>query len=130
MVLLTLLKVMLREKNLKDKNAGKGLEYYVKKIHIHAAPGGIHSGEHLLNVVGPNDDSDLKISGHTFKGIWDDGDYTHDHHGMGHNSKTLTSQIDALCNENTDVNVHLNGSDEYIRGQILKNTDACDDLLI
>ena len=111
-----------------DKNFGKGLAYYVTKLHIHAAPGGIHSGEHLLNVVGPADDADLKIAGHTFSGIWDDADMTHDHHGHGHNSKTLTSQITALCNGDTDVNVHLSGSGEFIRGIIETNSDTCSEL--
>ncbi|MCV0393447.1 MAG: CHRD domain-containing protein [Nitrosopumilus sp.] len=114
--------------NGKDKNSGKGLEYYVTKLHIHAAPGGIHTGEHLLNIVGPIDDNDLKIVGHTFSGIWDDTDMTHDHHGHGHNTKTLTSQIDALCNRDTDVNVHLSGSDEFIRGVIDTNSDKCSEL--
>ncbi len=50
----------------------------------------------------------------------------HDHHG--HNSKTPTSQVNALCNGDTDVNVHLSGSDEYIRGIIEKNSDACSEL--
>jgi hypothetical protein len=111
-----------------DKNSGKGLAYYVTKLHIHAAPGGVHSGEHLLNVVGPADDADLNIAGHTFSGIWDDTDMTHDHHGHGHNSKTLTSQVAALCNGDTDVNVHLSGSGEYIRGIIETNSDACSEL--
>ena len=109
-----------------DKNSGKGLAYYVTKLHIHAAPGGVHSGEHLLNVVGPADDADLNITGHTFSGIWDDTDMTHDHHG--HNSKTLTSQITALCNGDTDVNVHLSDSGEFIRGIIETNSDACSEL--
>ena len=108
-----------------DKNSGKGLEYHVTKLHIHAAPGGIHSGEHLLNIVGPADEDDRKIAGHTISGIWDDGDATIDHHGIGHNSKTLTSQIVALCNGDTDVNVHLNGSGEFIRGIIETNSDTC-----
>ncbi|MDH5697168.1 MAG: CHRD domain-containing protein [Nitrosopumilus sp.] len=108
-----------------DKNSGKGLEYYVTKLHIHAAPGGIHAGEHLLNVVGSADDDDLNITGHTLSGIWDDEDMTHDHHGHGHNSKTLTSQVAALCNGDTDVNVHLSGSGEYIRGIIETNSDTC-----
>jgi len=111
-----------------DKNSGKGLAYYVTKLHIHAAPGGVHIGEHLLNVVGPTDDADLKIAGHTFSGIWDDGDATMDHHNMGHNSKTLTSQVAALCNGDTDVNVHLSGSGEFIRGIIETNSDTCSEL--
>ena len=82
-----------------DKNKGKGLEYFVEKLHVHAAPGGVHSPEHLLNVIGPTDDSDMKISGHVISGIWDDGDKTHDHHGHGHNTKTLTSQIEACVLE-------------------------------
>ena len=114
--------------NGEDKNTGNGLEYYITKLHIHAAPGGIHSGEHLLNIIGPADEDDLKIAGHTFSGIWDDGDATMDHHGMGHNSKTLTSQVAALCNGDTDVNVHLSGSDEYIRGIIETNSDTCSEL--
>lgn len=108
-----------------DKNSGKGLEYHVTKLHVHAAPDGVHTGEHLLNVVGPADDADLKIAGHTFSGVWDDGDMTHDHHGHGHNTKKLTSQITALCNGDTDVNVHLDGSGEFIRGIIESNSDAC-----
>ena len=111
-----------------DKNYGNGLAQYVTKLHIHAAPGGVHTGEHLLNIVGPADDDQLKIAGHTFSGIWDDKDATHDHHGHGHNSKTLTSQIDALCNGDTDVNVHLSQSDEFIRGIIEPNSDACSNL--
>lgn len=111
-----------------DKNSGKGLAQYVTKLHIHAAPGGIHNSEHLLNIVGPTDDDDLKISGHTFSGIWDDSDATHDHHGHGHNSKTLTSQIEALCNGDTDVNVHLSQSGEFIRGIIETNSDTCSTL--
>ena len=114
--------------NGEDKNDGEGLEYYVTKLHIHAAPGGVHQGTHLLNIVGPADEDDLKIAGHTFSGIWDDGDATMDHHGMGHNSKTLTSQIEALCNGDTDVNVHLSGSGEFIRGIIETNSDACSEL--
>lgn len=111
-----------------DKNSGKGLEFFVTKLHIHAAPGGIHDPEHLLNIVGPTDDDDLKIAGHTFSGVWDDDDATHDHHGHGHNTKTLTSQVEALCTGNTDVNVHLNEHHEYIRGIIETNSDACADL--
>lgn len=87
------------------KISGKGLECYVTELHIHEAPRRIHGREHLLNVVGPADD-DLKITGHTFSGIWYDVDMTHDH-----NSKTPTSQVNALCNRDTDVNVHLSGSD-------------------
>ena len=111
-----------------DKNSGKGLEYFVTKLHIHAAPGGVHMGTHLLNIVGPADENDLNIAGHTFSGIWDDEDATMDHHGMGHNTKTLTSQVEALCNGDTDVNVHLNGSDEFIRGIIETNSNACSEL--
>ena len=111
-----------------DKNSGKGLAQFVTKLHIHAAPGGDHTGTHLLNVVGPADDDDLKITGHTFSGIWDDGDMTHNHGGHGHNSKTLTSQVGVLCNEETDVNVHLSDSGEFIRGIIETNSDTCSEL--
>ena len=111
-----------------DKNSGKGLEYYVTKLHIHAAPGGEHTGTHLLNIVGSADENDLNVRGHTFSGVWDDGDETHDHGGHGHNTKTLTSQVDALCNGDTDVNVHLDGSGEFIRGIIEVNSDTCSEL--
>lgn len=107
-----------------DKNSGKGLEYYVTKLHIHAAPGGVHLPMHLFNVVGPADDGDLKIAGHTFSGIWDDEDASPER-GHHHSTKTLTSQIAALCNGDTDVNVHLDGHDEFIRGVIESNSDAC-----
>ena len=53
---------------------------------------------------------------------------THDHHGHGYNSKTLTRQVNALCNGDTDVNVHLSGSDEYFRGIIETNSDTCSTL--
>jgi len=108
-----------------DKNSGKGLAQFVTKLHIHAAPEGMHTGEHLLNVVGPADDDDLKIAGHTFSGIWDNGDATMDPHNMGHNTKTLTSQVEALCNGETDVNVHLNEHGEFIRGIITVHSDTC-----
>ena len=108
-----------------DKNKGKGLEYFVTKLHVHAAPGGVHSPEHLLNVIGPNDDDDMKISGHVISGIWDDDDAPGKAHHLSHQTKTLTSQIGALCAGNTDVNVHLSEHDEYIRGIIIPNSDAC-----
>ena len=111
-----------------DKNSGKGLEYYVTKLHIHAAPGGEHTGTHLLNIVDPADENDLKVTGHTFSGVWDDADKTPNHGGHGHNTKTLTSQVQALCNGDTDVNVHLDGSDEFIRGIIETNSDTCSEL--
>lgn len=111
--------------DLKDKNNGKGLEYFVEKIHIHYAPDGEHMAEHFFNIVGPNDDSDLKISGHTFSGVWDDGDAT-GHHGLA--TKEFTAKLADVCNEDTDVNVHLSEHDEYIRGQILQNSNACSDL--
>ena len=110
---------------LEDKNDGVGLEYHVEKIHIHAAPGGVHDPEHYLNIVGPNDDNDLKIAGHTFSGVWDDGDATGHH---GHATKAFTAKLSDVCNEDTDVNIHLSEHDEYIRGQILQNSDACSNL--
>ena len=110
--------------NLKDKNNGKGLENHIEKIHIHYAPNGVHMSEHFFNIVGPNDDDDLKIAGHTISGIWDDGDATGHH---GHSTKPFTEKLQTLCEENTDVNVHL-GENKVIRGQIYKNTDVCDDL--
>lgn len=111
-----------------DKNPGKGLEYYVEKLHIHAAPNQIHDPEHLLNVIGPADDDDLNINGHVISGIWDDGDApgVAPHHV--HQTKTLTSQIAALCATETDVNVHLSEHDEYIRVLIVPNSDACSEL--
>ena len=108
-----------------DKNNGQGLEYFVEKLHIHAAPGGVHDPEHLLNVIGPNDDKDLKINGHVISGIWDDGDETPNHHNPDHSTKTLTSQIEDLCTGNTDVNIHLSEHDEFIRGIIDTNSDTC-----
>lgn len=114
--------------NGEDKNKGKGLEYFVEKFHIHAAPGGIHSGEHLLNVIGPVDDEDMKINGHVISGVWDDGDKTPDHGGHGHNTKTLTSQIEYLCTGNTDVNIHLSEHGEFIRGIIDTNSNTCEKL--
>lgn len=111
-----------------DKNKGKGLEYFVEKFHVHAAPGGIHSGEHLLNVIGPADDDDMKINGHVISGIWDDGDETPNHGGHGHNTKTLTSQVEALCIGNTDVNIHLSEHGGFIRGVIDTNSDTCEKL--
>ncbi len=113
------------EEKLKDKNDGKGLEYFVEKIHIHYAPDGEHMSEHFLNIVGPNDDNDLKIAGHTFSGVWDDDDATGHH---GHASKGFTAKLDDVCNEDTDVNIHLSEHEEYIRGQILQNSDACENL--
>ena len=110
-----------------DKNSGQGLEYFVEKLHIHAAPGGVHDPEHLLNVIGPNDD-DLRINGHVISGIWDDGDQTPNHHNPAHSTKTLTSQIEALCTGNTDVNIHLSEHGEYIRGIIVANSDVCENL--
>nr|AIF08648.1 hypothetical protein [uncultured marine thaumarchaeote KM3_31_G08] len=114
--------------NGEDKNVGKGLENYVTKLHIHAAPGGVHNPMHLLNIVGPADDSDLKIAGHTFLGIWDDDDAPGSAHHGHHQTKTLSSQIEALCNGDTDVNVHLSDSDEFIRGIIETNSDTCSNL--
>ncbi len=114
--------------NGQDKNAGEGLEYYVTKLHIHAAPGGVHTPMHLFNIIGPADDSDLKIAGHTFSGIWDDDDAPGVAEHGHHQTKTLSSQIGALCTGNTDVNVHLSGSDEFIRGIIKVNSDTCSKL--
>jgi hypothetical protein len=114
--------------NGQDKNAGEGLEYYVTKLHIHAAPGGVHTPMHLFNIIGPADDSDLKIAGHTFSGIWDDDDAPGVAEHVPHQTKTLSSQIGALCTGNTDVNVHLNAENEFIRGIINANSDACSDL--
>ena len=114
--------------NGQDKNVGEGLKYYVTKLHIHAAPGGVHMPMHLFNIIGPADDNDLKIAGHTFSGIWDDDDAPgvaeHEHH----QTKTLSSQVEALCNGDTDVNVHLDDSGEFIRGIIETNSDACSEL--
>ena len=114
--------------NGQDKNAGEGLEYYVTKLHIHAAPGGVHTPMHLFNIIGPADDSDLKIAGHTFSGIWDDDDAPGVAEHVPYQTKTLSSQIGALCTGNTDVNVHLNAENEFIRGIINANSDACSDL--
>jgi len=114
--------------NGQDKNVGKGLEYYVTKLHIHYAPGGVHMPMHLFNIIGPADDNNLKIAGHTFSGIWDDDDAPGNAEHEHHQTKTLSSQIAALCNGDTDVNVHLSDSGGFIRGVIETNSDVCSEL--
>ena len=111
-----------------DKNKGKGLEYFVEKLHIHAAPGKEHSSEHLLNVIGPDDDRDLIINGHIISGIWDDDDAPGQAHHASHQTKALTNQIEPLCAGETDVNVHLNGENQFIRGLINPNSETCSNL--
>jgi len=99
----------------------------VEAIHIHNATGGVHQSEHWFNIIGPNDDDDMKISGHTVHGIWDSDDDPGSATMQMHQSKEITTLLDDICNENADVNIHLHPAG-YLRGQILVNSDTCSDL--
>ena len=129
-------KIVLNKMDVND-NTGKGLDELLTAIHIHFAPGGVHTGMHLFNVIGPNDDADLKIAGHTVRGNWDPSDISpHWMDHMHHSSKPLDAVLpngqtvlQALCGGNTDFNIHsdVNGGGA-IRGVIQANSDACDNI--
>lgn len=99
----------------------------VEKIHIHNATGGVHQDEHWFNIIGPNDDDDMRISGQTVKGIWDSDDDPGSASMQMHQSKEITTLLDDICNEDADVNIHLHPTG-YLRGQILVNSNVCSDL--
>lgn len=129
-------KIVLNKIDVKD-NPGKGLDELLTKVHVHFAPGGVHMPMHLFNVIGPNDDADLKIAGNTIRGNWDPSDIDEDWmHHIHHSSKPLDAVLpngqtilEALCSGNTDFNIHtdVNGGGA-IRGVIQTNSAACDSL--
>ena len=99
----------------------------VEAIHVHRATGGIHEAEHLLNIIGPEDDNDMKIAGQTVHGLWDDDDAPGEKPMVLHQTKEISETLDDICDENTDVNVHLHPAG-FLRGQILQNSDVCSGL--
>ena len=99
----------------------------VEAIHIHNATGGVHQSEHWFNIIGPYDDDGMKISGQTVHGVWDSDDDPGSAPMQMHQSKEITTLLDDICNEDADVNIHLDPTG-YLRGQILVNSDACSDL--
>jgi len=112
-----------------DGNDGKGLSHYLWKLHLHPAPGGVHSGEyHHLNIIGPNDDADVKIRGNTVSGIWDKSDYDNrkDLPNDKHETVAPATVIDQMCAGETDVNMHTNEHDLQIRGIIVPTSNYCD----
>ncbi|MDH3677062.1 MAG: hypothetical protein OEQ12_02025 [Nitrosopumilus sp.] len=116
-----------------DGNNGEGLTHFLWKLHVHPAPDGVHdASEHYFNIVGPADDEELKIAGNTLTGIWDENDFQNlpndDHESIAPNTV-----IEEMCNEDTDINIHLQDdtgeSELQIRGQLIPNTDFCDSLI-
>lgn len=103
----------------------------VTKIHFHAAPPLI-AGDHVLNVLlGPcEDDLEMSYFAQTGKvtGAWDDSDVSNSEEkcrflgsipGPAGTSKSLTSQLEALCTGEVYVNVHTtHGPAGEIRGQV------------
>jgi len=108
-----------------DKNKGKGLAHYLWKLHLHPAPGGVHDAtQHYFNIVGPTDDDDLKISGHSIKGIWDNNDWQDLPNDL-HESNDPVDVIDEMCSSDMDINVHSEVHDVQIRGQIIPTSGFC-----
>ncbi|MGD8299422.1 MAG: hypothetical protein PVG43_04215 [Nitrosopumilaceae archaeon] len=112
-----------------DRNDKNGLAHYLWKLHVHPAPGGVHDGDyHHLNIIGPNDDSDVKISGNTISGIWDKSDYDNrtDLPNDKHETVAPSTVFNEMCAGETDVNVHSEVHELQIRGLIVPNSDICD----
>ena len=108
-----------------DGNSGKGLETYLWKLHLHPAPGQVHDGNyHHFNILGPADDSELKISGNTLTGIWDKDDWS-DLGNDNHESVDPVTVIGEMCNSETDLNIHSEVHHIQIRGIITPNSDFC-----
>lgn len=109
-----------------SEEKGKKAWSEVHAIHIHRATGGEHQTEHLLNIIGPEDDDNMKIAGQTVHGLWDDDDAPGSMGMESHQTKKISETLDDVCAENTDVNVHLDTG--YLRGQIYQNSDVCSGL--
>jgi hypothetical protein len=116
--------------NGKDGKKGAGVAHYVWKLHVHPLLNGEHdASRHLFNIVGPNDDEDLRISGNTLSGIWDEDDATNSKaHMAPHKTINPIDALDYLCNENSDVNVHLEETHLQFRGYVEDKSNACDNL--
>jgi hypothetical protein len=115
------------EKGNAPDDKGKNAWDEVEAIHVHRAPGGVHDPEHLLNIIGPADDDDMKIAGQTVHGLWDSDDDPGAPPMQLHQTKEITEVLGDICDEQTDVNVHLHPAG-YLRGQIYQNSDACEEL--
>jgi len=115
------------EKGKAPDDKGKNAWDDVEAIHVHRAPDGVHAAEHLLNIIGPADDDDMKIAGQTVHGLWDSDDDPGAPPMQLHQTKEITEVLGDICDEQTDVNIHLHPSG-FLRGQILVNSNACEDL--
>lgn len=107
----------------------KRYPHYVWKLHVHPAPDGVHdASQHYLNIVGPDDDSQLKIKKHTYSGKWDNRDAENSKaHMLLHKTRPPASVIDEMCSGDTDINVHTE-SHLQIRGFIVPTSNFCDKL--
>jgi hypothetical protein len=114
------------EHHVEEETEEKGKKAWseVHSIHVHSYFSGQHQHEHLLNIIGPQDDDDMKIAGQTVHGLWDDSDAPADP-GMV-DTNPISETLEQICDEESDVNVHLDTG--FLRGQILKNSDACSEL--
>ena len=109
-----------------DKNSGKGLATYLWKLHIHPAPDGVHdASKHYLNIVGPTDDDELKIAGHTLTGVWDKDDWQDLGNDL-HESNDPVEVIAEMCSSDIDINVHSEVHHTQVRGQLIPTSDFCE----
>ena len=113
-----------------DDKKGQGIAHYVWKLHVHPLLNGEHdASRHLFNILGPNDDADLKIAGNTLSGIWDNDDADNSKAGMeAHKTIYPIDALEYLCNDDSDVNVHLEEAHLQFRGYIEQKSNACSNL--